>query len=269
MPYCVVDDTRLYYTERGVGEPLLFVHGLGSSSRDWAAQVDHFADHYRVLRIDLRGHGHSEKGDGLYSIAQFAREVAVFLRKEDAVRAHVVGLSMGGMVALELAAGAPQLLRSIVVVNSVADMRLHTWHDVWFYLSRRATVQLLGMRRVGQLLAGKLFVKPSQEALRQKFIQRWAQNDKQAYLGSVDAIMRWSVADRLGDIDVPTLLVSSDEDYTPVSAKERIAAQMPDAELAVVDDARHALPVEKPAAFNAIVDEFLTRVRGTGKIQSR
>lgn len=267
MPYCIVDDTRLYYTERGAGEPLLLIHGLGSSSRDWAAQADHFAEHYRVLRVDLRGHGHSERGDGPYSIAQFARDVAVFLRKQDGVPAHVVGLSMGGMVAFELAAGAPQILRSLVVVNSVADMRLHTWQDVWFYASRRTAVQLLGMRRIGQLLAGQLFVKPGQEDLRKKLVRRWAQNDKQAYLGSVDAIMQWSVADRLEDIDVPTLLVSSDEDYTPVGAKERIAAQMPNAELAVVDDARHALPVEKPDEFNAIIADFFKDVpnaRGRG-----
>jgi pimeloyl-ACP methyl ester carboxylesterase len=260
MPYCVVDDTRLYYTERGAGEPLLLIHGLGSSGRDWAAQADHLGDHYRVLRVDLRGHGRSERGNGPYSIAQFARDVAVFLRKRDAAPAHVIGLSMGGMVAFELAAGAPQILRSLVVVNSVADMRLHTWHDVWFYTSRRAAVQLLGMRRVGQLLAGQLFVKPSQEALREKFVRRWARNDKQAYLWSVDAIMRWGVTDRLKDIDVPALLVSSDEDYTPVSAKERIAAQLPDGELAVVEDARHALPVEKPAVFNELVGDFVERV---------
>lgn len=269
MPFCFVDGKRLYYTERGIGPPLLLIHGLGSSTRDWAAQVDHFFDHYRVLRIDLCGHGRSEQGDDPYSIARFARDVAVFLRKRDAVPAHVMGLSMGGMVALELAAGAPQLLRSLVVVNSVADMRLHTWHDVWFYVSRRATVQLLGMRRVGQLLARKLFVKPSQKDLRRKFIRRWAQNDKQAYLRSVDAIMRWSVVDRLKDIDVPTLLVSSDEDYTPVSAKRHIVGQMPNAELAVIEDARHALPVERPKTFNAIVDNFLDRCRQSREGPSR
>jgi len=259
MPFCSIDGTRLYYTERGVGTPLLFVHGLGSSGRDWAAQIDHFADHYRVLRLDLRGHGRSERGEGPYSIAQFARDVAVLLRKRDAVPAHVAGLSMGGMVTLEQAAGAPQLTRSLVVVNSVADMRLHSWHNVWVYVSRRAAVQVLGMRRVGQLLARKLFVKPSQEDLRRKFVRRWAQNDKQAYLWSMDAIMRWSVADRLAQIDVPTLFVSSDEDYTPVSTKRHIVDQMPNAELAVVDDARHALPVERPDDFNAIVDDFLAR----------
>jgi pimeloyl-ACP methyl ester carboxylesterase len=258
MSYCTVDDVRLYYTDRGQGPPLLFVHGLGSSGRDWAAQVDHFARRHRVLRIDLRGHGRSERGEGTYAIPQFARDVAVFVRKRGVWPVHVVGLSMGGMVALELAASAPRLLRSLVVVNSVADMRLHSWHDVWFYVSRRLTVQMLGMRRVGQLLARKLFVKPSQEDLRRKFVRRWAQNDKRAYLASVDAIMRWSVADRLGRIDVPTLLVSSDEDYTPVAAKERMVARMPRADLAVVDDARHALPVERPEAFNAIVADFLS-----------
>jgi pimeloyl-ACP methyl ester carboxylesterase len=258
MSYCTVDDVRLYYTDRGQGPPLLFVHGLGSSGRDWAAQVDHFARRHRVLRIDLRGHGRSERGEGTYAIPQFARDVAVFVRKRGVWPVHVVGLSMGGMVALELAASAPRLLRSLVVVNSVADMRLHSWHDVWFYVSRRLTVQMLGMRRVGQLLARKLFVKPSQEDLRRKFVRRWAQNDKRAYLASVDAIMRWSVADRLGRIDVPTLLVSSDEDYTPVAAKEQMVARMPRADLAVVDDARHALPVERPEAFNAIVADFLS-----------
>jgi len=257
MPYVCIDETRLYWSECGDGPPLVLVHGLGSSGRDWAPQVDRFAERHRVLRLDLRGHGRSERGDGSYSVAQFARDVAVFLRKRAAAPAHVVGLSLGGMVALELAAGAPALVRRLVVVNSVADMRLRSWHDVWVYASRRLAVQALGMRRVGRLLAHTLFVKPEQDDLRRTFVRRWAQNDKQAYLQAMDAIMRWSVADRLGRIPTPTLLVSSDEDYTPVTAKRRMAARMPNAEVAVVGDARHALPVERPAAFNATVEAFL------------
>ncbi|MFB6097613.1 MAG: alpha/beta fold hydrolase, partial [Salinibacter sp.] len=113
---------------------------------------------------------------------------------------------------------------------------------------------------VGQILARKLFVKPNQKELRRKFVRRWARNDKQAYLWAMDAIMWWSVADRLDQVAVPTLLVSSDEDYTPVSAKERIAEQMPDAGVAVVKGARHALPVERPTAFNEVVGAFLEEV---------
>lgn len=260
MPFFTVDGTRLYYDETGTGPPLLFVHGLGSSVRDWFGQVPHFADRHRVLRLDLRGHGRSERPPGPYHIARFARDVAVLLRRLDAAPAHVVGLSMGGMVGLELAASAPQLARSLVAVNAPADMRLRTWSDVWFYASRRLAVQVLGMQRVGQIIADRLFVKPSQETLRREFVQRWAENDRQAYLWSVDAVMGWSVRDRLPRITTPTLLISSDQDYTPVAEKNRMAARMPNAELAVVEDARHALPVEKPEAFNALVEDFLSRV---------
>jgi len=260
MPYCSVDDVQLYYDETGSGEPLLFIHGLGSSSRDWAEQGSHFADDYRILRVDLRGHGRSERGQGPYRMAQFARDVAVFLRKRDAVPAHVVGLSMGGMVALQLGADAPGLLRSLVPTNCSADHRLRTWGDVWFYVSRRTAVQVMGMRRVGEILADRLFVKPEQEDLRREFVKRWAENDKQAYVWSIDAIMGWSVWDRLSSIAVPARLVSSSHDYTPISEKNRIAANMPCADLAVVEDARHALPVEKPDAFNATVEEFLDQV---------
>ncbi|MEF8939937.1 MAG: alpha/beta hydrolase [Salinivenus sp.] len=260
MSYCRANGVRLYYENEGTGPPLLFVHGLGSSTRDWHEQVEPFAEHYRVLRIDLRGHGQSDRPEGPYHMATFAREVAVALQRLDAAPAHVVGLSMGGMVALQLAADAPRLVRSLVVVNSAADMRLRTWRDVWFYLSRRTAVQVLGMRRVGRIIARRLFVKPEQEALRREFVRRWAENDKQAYLWSVDAIMGWSIVDRLPSIMAPTLLVSSEHDYTPVSEKNRIAAVMPRADLAVVENARHALPVEKPDAFNALLRAFLARV---------
>lgn len=260
MPFLTVDEVRLYYEEVGSGEPLLFLHGLGSSGQDWAEQVEYFADSYRVLRLDLRGHGRSGRPEGPYHIAQFARDVAVFLRKRDAVPAHVAGLSMGGMIALELGASAPALSRSLVVVNSVADMRVDSWSDLWFYLSRRVSVQVLGMSRVGQLIARNLFVKPDQKELRQKFRRRWAQNDKDAYLWSVDAIRRWSVEDRLGRIRVPVFLVAADEDYTPVEAKRWLADRLPCATLTVVDDSRHALPVERPAVFNELVGEFLGSV---------
>jgi pimeloyl-ACP methyl ester carboxylesterase len=260
MPYHSVDDVPLYYDETGSGPPLLFVHGLGSSTRDWAEQVAHFRSDYRVLRLDLRGHGRSGRPQGPYHMAEFAREVAVLLRHLDAAPAHVVGLSMGGMVALQLAADAPRLVRSLVVVNSTADTRIRTWEDLWFYVSRRTAVQMLGMRRVGQLIARRLFVEPHQEDLREEFVRRWAENDKKGYLWSVDAIMGWSVWDRLSSIRMPALLVAAEHDYTPVAEKNRIVAEMPRAELAVVEGARHALPVERPAVFNARVGGFLEQV---------
>jgi pimeloyl-ACP methyl ester carboxylesterase len=117
------------------------------------------------------------------------------------------------------------------------------------------------MRRVGELIARRLFVKPDQEHLREEFVRRWAANDRAAYLASVDAIVGWSVDERLPRIDIPTLLVSSDHDYTPVASKNRAAARMPNARLAVVEDARHALPVERPDRLNPILGTFLAEQR--------
>jgi pimeloyl-ACP methyl ester carboxylesterase len=153
-----------------------------------------------------------------------------------------------------------------VVVNSAVDVRLKTWRDVWFYVSRRYAVKMLGMRRVGKLIANRLFVRPEEERIRREFVERWSQNDKAAYLRSVDAIMGWSVHDRLASIDVPALLVSSEHDYTPVSAKNLTVARMPRAELAVVEGARHALPVERPDTFNTLLDAFLARVEAGAPI---
>lgn len=263
MPYFTVDDTSIYYEEHGAGPPVVLLHGLGSSTQDWFAQIPHLAERYRVIACDLRGHGKSGIPPGPYSIAQFARDVAVVLRRLDATPAHVVGLSMGGMVAFELAVGAPALVRSLVVINSMADMRLHTPRDVWFYVSRRTAVKLLGMRRVGQIIARKLFVKDDQDDLRTQFVERWARNDADAYAGSIDAIMGWTVTDRLDRLTMPILLVSSDHDYTPVSRKNRLAARLPDADLAVIDDARHAAPVEHPDTLNRLIDDFVRRVESS------
>lgn len=260
MPYLTVDGLHLYYEEEGTGCPLLFIHGLGSSTEDWFRQVAHFAEQYRVIRIDLRGHGRSDRGQGPYHMQQFSRDVAVVLRRLSAAPAHIVGLSMGGMVSFQLALDAPTLVRSLTIVNSGVDARLRSWQDLWFYVSRRMAVKVLGMRWVGRLLAGRLFPKPEHDELRREFIRRWSSNDKRAYIRSMDAIMGWSVKDKLARMIVPTLLVSAEHDYTPVSEKNRIAARMPNAELAVVEDAHHALPVEKPDGFNAVLDRFLDDV---------
>jgi pimeloyl-ACP methyl ester carboxylesterase len=112
---------------------------------------------------------------------------------------------------------------------------------------------------VGQIIGGRLFPEPDQADLRREFVKRWAQNDRQAYVWSVDAIMGWSVMERLPSLSAPTLLVAAEHDYTPVTTKNRIAARIPNARVAVVDDARHALPVEKPDVFNALVEDFLTQ----------
>jgi len=262
MGMLTVNGTRLHYRNEGAGEPLVFVHGLGSSGQDWAKQVDAFADRYRVITFDVRGHGQSDKPEGPYSIPLFAADTAALLRKLEAVPATIVGLSMGGMIAFQLAIDAPLLVKRLVVVNSMPEAKLDSLRDRWIYWSRRLVSSWIGMRATGRLIAHRVFPKPEQGRLRQKFIDRWAENDKQAYLATIDAIAGWSVADQLSAITCPTLVVAAADDYTPVSVKRNYVDQIPDARLEVIEDSHHATPVERPMTFNRVLDAFIQRTAG-------
>jgi pimeloyl-ACP methyl ester carboxylesterase len=257
MPTALVNNVPLYYESAGSGPPLLFLHGLGSSSQDWELQAPAFGDDYRVITVDLRGHGRSAKPAGPYSIPLFAADVAALLRELDAAPAHVVGISMGGMITLQLAVDAAPLLRSIVVVNSGADLVPRSLRDRWVLWERLLLARALGPGAIGRRLAPRLFPKPDQAPLRAAFAARWSQNDPRAYLAALRGLVGWSVADSLAQISTPALFIAADQDYTPLAVKEWAVAQLPNARLAVVADSRHATPVEHPALFNKLVGQFL------------
>ena len=257
MPKIQSDGINLYYEIHGEGQPLLFIHGLGSSTRDWEFQVTEFSKSYKVITLDLRGHGQSDKPAGPYSMSMFAADVTGLLRGLGIDRAHVVGLSLGGGVAFQLAVDAPQMLKSLTIVNSTPELIVRTFKERMTVWQRIAIVKLLGMRKMGEVLSKRLFIKPEQEDIRQMFVTRWAENDQRAYLNAMRALVGWSVSARIGSISCPTLVIAADQDYSHVSVKEAYTAQIPGARLAVIPDSRHATPVEHPQEFNLVLQKFL------------
>ncbi|HVF40381.1 MAG TPA: alpha/beta hydrolase, partial [Gemmatimonadaceae bacterium] len=118
MPTQRVRDIDVHYEIAGQGEPVLLIHGLGSRSEDWEEQVPAMAEHFRVITYDVRGHGRSSKPAGPYSVAESAADAAALLEALHVGPVHVVGLSMGGMIAFQLMADRPELVKSAVIVNS-------------------------------------------------------------------------------------------------------------------------------------------------------
>ncbi len=164
---------------------------------------------------------------------------------------------MGGMIAFELAVRYPDLLKSLVIVNSVPDMRLTSPREYLEMWPRFLILKALGVRRMGVALGVRLFPKPEQGETRRVFVERWAQNDKRAYEESLRAVLGWSVEARLGEICCPALVIAADRDYWPLDVKQAYVSRMPDARLSVIVDAHHAVAVEKPDEFNQILDDFL------------
>jgi pimeloyl-ACP methyl ester carboxylesterase len=126
MPSARVRGTRIHYDIAGQGEPVLLIHGLGSSGADWAMQLLALTPHYRVVVPDLRGSGRSGKPRGPYHVRDFARDLWSLLKQLEIARAHLVGFSLGGAVALEMALERPQGADRLVMINALPN-----YHDTW------------------------------------------------------------------------------------------------------------------------------------------
>jgi len=259
MPKIRIRDIHLYYEIAGQGQSLLFIHGLGSSVHDWEAQVPFFSKQYQVVTFDVRGHGKSDKPTGPYSIQLFALDTAELIKSLRIDKTHVIGISIGGMIAFELAIKAPDLVRNLVIVNSRPDPMVRTLKERFKAFQRLLIIHLLGIRKIAQIQSKRLFPDRQHKELRRLFVERRTENDKQAYLDSLRAIYNWSVTAHLGAIRCPVLVIAGDKDYRPISEKEAYVAKMPRAELVVITNSRHATHMERPDQFNQVVIRFLSR----------
>ncbi|RJG02838.1 alpha/beta fold hydrolase [Noviherbaspirillum sedimenti] len=257
MARIAVNGIDIEYEVHGDGSALLFIHGLGSCKEDWEAQIAPFAQRHKVISFDLRGHGQSDKPAGPYSIAQFAADTAGLLRGLGIDAAHVVGISLGGAVAFQLALDQPALVKTLTIVNSGPDATVRTLKEKFAVWMRNYIVRRKGMARLAGLIGPHLFPKPENRAERERFIERTSRNDPQVYLHAFGALIGWSVAERIGAIACPLLAIAADRDYTPLAMKKAYVAKIAGARLEVITDARHALPMEKPAQFNAVLGRFL------------
>lgn len=253
-----IDGADVYYEIHGDGEPLLLIHGLGSCAADWASQIAYFSPNYRVIAFDQRGHGRSSRPRGTYSIPRFAQDTVALLKELGIGPVHIVGLSLGGMVAFQLAVDAPELVESMTIVNSGPEVPAQTFKQRMPLYVRLLYLHTLGLRRMAKAIAKTLYPKPGQTDLQKAFIERLASNDKRCYAASLRAIFAgWGVADRLGEIRCPVLFITADQDYTPVELKQAYVNRLPNARMVVVPDSRHALPMEKPREFNRALADFL------------
>ena len=256
MPTAQANTIQLYYEMHGAGQPLVFIHGLGSSTRDWEAQMPAFSKSFQVITFDLRGHGQSDKPAGPYDMAMFSADLADLLQTLGIGAAHVVGLSLGGAVALQFALDYPAHVRTLTIVNSGPTLGDPAYAQQ--EIERRVgIVQHQGMRAMGQALSANLFPRPEQASLRATFVERWAENDPEAYIHATRSMLGWDVTDQLNALQCPTLVIAADQDYSPVALKEAYVKRIPNAQLVVIPDAHHALPMEQPEQFNTVLRRFL------------
>lgn len=249
-----VRDTGADASKRGL--PIVFIHGLGASGKDWEYQWPAFAARHRLISPDLRGHGRSPSR-GPWGIAAQAQDMLALLDELDIDRCIVVSHSMGGAVAQSLALAAPQRIERLVVSNSLPSFRPDTFHRIREALMRVAVVAAVGVQPLAGVIAERLFPHEHQAELRDKMTSRYAMISRWAYLNSLRALASWSVFKRLPELRLPVLVVGAEHDYFPPDDTQRFVDALPDSRLLWVDGSRHATPVDSVERFNAAVTAFI------------
>lgn len=263
MPIRLVNGIHLRYETWGVGSaPLVLLHGLGSSGDDWFLQLPAFAPYYACVTVDLRGHGLSEKPKGRYSMALFAADVAALLRALELPPAHILGLSLGGMVAQQLALAQPQVVRSLVLMNTLPGL----WpppHQIVRMGLRRLTPpwRTPDMALVARRVAGDLFPDPTAGFFRDQAAARIAANDPVAYRRATMAVAGFWPGPALKRIACPTLIIAGEGDrVVPGLYQARLRKALPHAGFVPIPGAGHACNIDRPDVVNAAVLEFLNHV---------
>lgn len=254
MPTLRIGEVELNHVDVGSGTPIVFLHGLGSRVEDWKFQLEHFSKDFRCLAFDLPGSGKSVDHAhpfGPFSLPAYSRVIASALRELKLEPVHLVGLSMGAMTSLQLALDAPDLFRSVTMVNAVASMEPRNFKEHLMLGVRALITYTLGPKGIGKVVAPKLFPDAAQEDLREQFRAHLATVNKRLYIAQSRALVGWTVEPRLSELKVPLTLIAADGDYTPLARKHELAAQVPGAKVIVLPNTHHAVPVENPTAFNA------------------
>ncbi len=268
MPYLSVNGIRLRYELWGEGEtPLILLHGLGSSADDWLLQLPAFGPYFKCVPLDLRGHGASDKPAGRYSIALFAADVAQLMQQLALAPAHILGLSLGGMVAQQLALDHPTLVRSLVLINTLPGLwppSRSMWH---LFLRRRDLLwQPKDMARAAARIADDLFPGLSRALLHEIAVKRLAANDPRAYRQATWAVLRYRPGRRLARLRVPTLIIAGENDrVVPRVYQERLRALLPHATFVSVPNSGHASNLDQPEVVNAAVLNFLLALEARGE----
>ncbi len=246
------------FDERGRGNalPVIFLHGVGSDKSVWWPQLDHFGRTRRAVALDYPGYGDSAfLADA--SRDDFAAAILAAMDLLGIARAHICGLSLGGVIAIAMHHAAPERCASLIIADSFA---VHPdgqgIHDRSLAASRAGGMRALAKQRAPLLLAAS-----ATDAMKREVIETMARIDCRAFERGVEAVWLADQRDRVAAIAVPTLVIVGDEDrVTPPQLSRELHAAIPGSRLEVIAGAGHIANLDSADAFNAAVETFIAEV---------
>ncbi|RFA07091.1 3-oxoadipate enol-lactonase [Subtercola boreus] len=252
MPFVDNDGARLHWKLEGsASSNLVLLNSIGTDMSLWDEAMPYLLPHFRVLRIDTRGHGASDATDGDYSLSMLAGDVLSVMDAAGVQRAIVAGVSLGGMIAMELALSEPHRVVSLALICTSARVDASIW------VARVTQVRHNGLQSVAGLSVGR-FLSPSfaqhHPEVAADLCRKLMLMNPSGYAGAGAAIRDMTLLDRVGEITVPTTVVAGLRDIsTPLDEHAAIlAARISGSRLFVIDTA-HLAPIEAPETVAGII----------------
>lgn len=259
MPHHQVDGHRIHYRFEGPQDRpvVVMAHSLAASGAMWAPQLPFLTTRFRVLSVDMRGHGGSDAPEGPYDQEGLAADFRSLLGHLGLGPVDFIGLSMGGMIGMTLAASYPELLRSVVLCDTMCEVP-----DAFRGAldERIGVARSKGMETLVEPTVARWFTPPF--VARNPPILETVRHDIRTtpvagYAGCCGAIKTLALRDRIGAIRIPTLvIVGKDDPATPVAASEVIHRAIGGSKLAILDQASHLSNIEQPEAFDRALAAF-------------
>jgi 3-oxoadipate enol-lactonase len=256
---CHAPCLELSYVEQGAGEAVVLIHGLGAHADSWRHQVDALSVNHRVIAMDLRGHGQSGyRADEPLTLGTLAADVMALIKNLGVERAHFCGISLGGLIALEIFVRYGLQVQSLILADTTA-----------FFPPPQTRQELLrhfdglDMGEWAQVMVRRVLRRGAPEELRQELARMLAANRRTTYRQGLEATFAGDYRWLLPQIEVPTLILVGEEDQaTPFGYAQYLFKNIKDSVLQVISQAGHLANLENPGEFNWRVCAHLKRCRG-------
>jgi pimeloyl-ACP methyl ester carboxylesterase len=264
MPKVQVNGIDLFYEIKGKGEPLLLIAGFMCDRAYWSLLMPSLISQYQVIRFDNRGIGQSSAPDSPYSIQQMASDAAALLDVLGLEKVHVVGHSMGGQIAQELALTYPQRIKSLILLSSFAkgNEKFNSIIKTWGDIATKLDLELYEKVVLPWIFTDDFYAIPG---MVDQLIE-WAINypfapKAHGLYHQSRAILNYDTTDRITYIQCPTLVLVGRQDIlTPVKFSEQLTQGIPKAELVIIEQGGHNFLIESPESVAQFMLKFLNKI---------
>ena len=263
MPYLKIRDYNYYYEEHGVGsEVLVFSHGLIWSSKMFQKQIAFFSKNFRIICYDHRGQGQSESANYGYDMDAQYEDAAEIIEQLNLGKVHFLGLSMGGFIGMRLAARRPDLIKSLILLETSALPEPF----VFKYNMLNLIVKIFGIsavkKPVMKIMFGTDFLNDKDRESEKIYWETELMSNKKNIVKAVQGVIdRKGIDQELSNIKCSTLVLVGDQDVATVPAKaEFINAQIRNSKLVYIKGAGHSSCIEEPEQVNKAIHAFLNRI---------